>query len=322
MGGTSWSDQDYADRVALRAATGKATFAYDVDVKSGRVATAAHATLDPAKMKPGGRECRDSTEHPESNAIVICLDGTGSMGTIPGVMQKELKELMALLLRNGYITDPAICTSCVGDAEAGDRVPFQVGQFESGIEIENDLTNLFIEGGGGGNKQESYDVPLYFLSRLTKTDAFEKRGKKGYAFIICDEGLPARCKARVINQVFGITEEVDIPIEQLVKEVLEKWELYCIVPAMTSNYKTSLQDSWKKVLGERVIFLDDPTVVIKTIATCIGLCEEAIDHSSIATDLADVGVSSAGAASVSRALAKVSGSSLSKIGTGTGLATL
>ena len=30
---------------------------------------------------------------------------------------------------------------------------------------------------------------MYFLARCVKTDAWEKRNKKGYAFIICDEEL-------------------------------------------------------------------------------------------------------------------------------------
>lgn len=155
---------------------------------------------------------------------------------------------------------------------------------------------------------------------MTKCDAFEKRGKKGYAFIICDEALPSRCKASVLAKVFNVTEQADIPIEILVAEALSRWELYCIVPAMTSNFRTDLQNSWKNALGERVIFLDDPDTVVETIATCIGMCEEAVDLDNIAKDLADVGVGSSGAAAVSRALAKVGGGAIST--KGTGLATL
>jgi len=321
MGSNSWSDDVYADRAALRAKTGAKTFAYTDNIRSGAAKAAAHTTLDPKGIKEV-RECRDSEAHPNSNAIAICLDVTGSMGKVPITMQTKLKELMSLLLRKGYIEDPAICISGVGDAEARDRVPFQVGQFESGIEIENDLTNLYIEGGGGGNNQESYDIFLYFLARMTKTDAFEKRGKKGYAFIICDESLPKRSKASVLNEIFGLTEEIDIPIEKLVEEALTKWELYCIVPNMTCWYKTHLQDSWKAVLGERVLFLDEPDAVVETIATCIGLCEEAVDVDQIVTDLSDVGLSADKAESVSRALAKVSGSVPSTVTKGTGLAVL
>lgn len=322
MGGSTWMDSDYTDRVALRAATGTKAFAYSAAAAAGTVAPT-HTTLDPSKMKAGGRECRDSDDHPESNPIFIGLDVTGSMQRVPAQMQLKLKELMALLLRKGYITDPAICVTGIGDAEAGDKAPFQVGQFESGIEIENDLTNLYLEGGGGGNAHESYDLALYFLARLVKTDAWEKRQKKGYAFIICDESLPSRCKATSITKVFNITEQGDIPIEELIKEVLEKWELFVIVPNMTQNYKTSYQDSWVKVLGQRLIYLDDPNAVVETIATAIGLQEESVDMASVASHLKDVsGLTDKAIKSVTTALAKVEGTGMVKATKGTGLATL
>lgn len=321
MGSSNWSDDFYNDRKALRASTGASTFAHTDAVKSGK-ATATHETMDPAKMKGGVREARDSTEHPESNPVYVGLDVTGSMSSVPRTVQGKLKELMGLLLTKGYLSDPAICVSGIGDAEMSDKAPLQVGQFEAGIEIENDITNLYLEGGGGGNNQESYDLALYFLARCVKTDAWEKRQKKGYAFIICDERLPTTCKATIVEKVFGVKPEKDIPVANLVKEVLEKWELYCIVPNNTHNYKTSLQDSWKSVLHERVIFLDDPSTVVETIASCIGLLEENTDLHSLVGDLKDVSnVSDSAASAVTRALSKVSGSSMTKF-SGTGLTTL
>lgn len=146
MGGTSWLDSDYTDRAALRSSTGTKTFDYSDKVRAGKAAPV-NVGLDPTKMKGGERECRDSADHPNSNPIFVGLDVTGSMQRVPVTMQTKLKELMALLLRKGLIDDPAICITGIGDAETGDRAPFQVGQFESGIEIENDLTNLFLEGG-------------------------------------------------------------------------------------------------------------------------------------------------------------------------------
>lgn len=64
MGGTSWSDSAYIDRATLRSSTGTKSFAYDDDIKTGKVAAKTHVALDPSKMKAGCRECRDSTEHP------------------------------------------------------------------------------------------------------------------------------------------------------------------------------------------------------------------------------------------------------------------
>jgi len=286
--------------------------------------------MDPSVLGSKPRECRDSKEHPKSNAVFVGLDVTGSMQTIPLQMQSSLRELMGYLLRKGYLEDPAICVAGIGDAEvSSDRAPFQVGQFESGIEIENDLTNIFLEGGGGGNRHESYDLALYYLARLVKTDAWEKRGDKGYAFIICDESLPERCLASVANRIFGVSEKQNIPIETLIGEVLEKWELFCIVPNNTQNYRTYYQDSWVKALGQRVIFLEDPKLIVETIAAAIGTIEDTAGD--LDKDLKEVsGLSISSVSTIKNAISAISkttvtkgkGRGLKKVTKGTGLATL
>ena len=326
MGGTSWSDASYTAKTSARVVSDTPTFGYHASVTSGKVATAAHASLDPKKMSVGPRECRDSATHPNANPIFINLDVTGSMGEVPRMMQTKLKELMAYLLRKGYIEDPAICIAANGDAEAGDRVPFQLGQFESGIEVEDNLTNLYIEGAGGGNKYENYDIPIYTLARLVKTDALEKRGKKGYAFIICDEALPTVCKASTILSVFGIKEKENIPVITLVREAQEKWELFCIVPKMTTHYRTVMQKNWEELLGQNVIYLEDPSAIVETIAGAIGVLEDNVDLDGLGKDIADVSkLSKNSISAVKNALSVVKpskGRSLKKLTTGTGLATL
>lgn len=316
MGGSSWNDSYYDSAKSTRAAAGKPTFGYTHAVLSGTAPNKTHESLDPKNMKNGVRECLDSTEHPNSTPIYIGLDVTGSMKQVPHTIQTNLKTLMKYLLTKGLVVDPAICISAIGDAERGDNAPFQVGQFESGIEIDNDLTNIYIEGGGGGNNQESYDLALYFLSKCVKIDAWEKRKKKGYAFIICDEAIPQVCQASSVMKVFGHTVEGMNTVD-LVKEVSEKWEVFCIVPNLTSHYQTRLQDSWKSVLGERVIFLDDPSLIVECIAGCIG----SLEGSDVEEDFKSEGLDNKKIESLSRALAKVPKNQLTKLA-GTGLKVL
>src|SRR5262249_20618935 len=139
------------------------------------------------------RESRDSDVHPESHAVAVLLDVTGSMQTVPRILQKSLPRLMGLLIRKGYLEHPQILIGAVGDATC-DSAPLQVGQFESGIEIEEDLGRLFLEGGGGGQVTESYELAMHFLAHHTSLDCVEKRGKKGYAFLIGDEAPYPRVK--------------------------------------------------------------------------------------------------------------------------------
>ena len=325
MGGTSWTDSAYTSRAATRAATGKAAFAYDADIKSGNAAAVSHATLDPSKMKGDARECRDSTEHPNTTAVFVGFDVTGSMGEVPQVMQKGLPTLMGLLLRQGYLADPSICVAGIGDATC-DKAPVQIGQFESGIEIENDLTNLFLEGGGGGQQTESYELALYFLARKTTCDCFEKRQKKGYAIIIGDEMAYPTVRKEYVKNIFGDGVQGDIALADILAEAQTKWEVFFVIPRMTSYYDDpKVNKFWRDLLGERFVKLQEPAAISELIASLVGVCEGTVDADDLSGILTKGGTSDVHADAVSRALVPVGKSArtdVSKLASATGLATL
>jgi hypothetical protein len=84
-----------------------------------------------------------------------------------------------------------------------DRVPLQIGQFESGIEMDDNLTKFVLEGGGGGSYEESYQNALYFFAHRTSCDCLEKRGKKGYLFVVGDEHAYRKTPATQLRDVLG-----------------------------------------------------------------------------------------------------------------------
>ncbi|MGK5558283.1 hypothetical protein ACSNOI_42460, partial [Actinomadura kijaniata] len=73
MGSGHWSTDVYAARASYRSATGASAFAY-----SDSGATSVHPDLDPRGVRV--RESRDSDDHPESLAVAVLFDVTGSMG--------------------------------------------------------------------------------------------------------------------------------------------------------------------------------------------------------------------------------------------------
>lgn len=331
MGGTSWSNEEYVSRASYRASAKIDTFAYSKAIESGKVEKKAHDTLDPLKFKNGIRECRDSDAHPVTTPVAIGLDVTGSMKSVPSIIQKQLPKLMGMLDRRGYVEGPSICMAGIGDVEY-DKVPMQIGQFESGIEIENDITNIYLEGGGGGNRFESYEVFLYFLAKCVRADHFEKRGKKGYAFIICDESLSPKISVTQLKKVFGDNcpgldsqSKDDINTKEIVEEVLRNWNLYVIVPDMTSHYNSSdMKKFWKECIGQNVLLLDNPEGITEFIASTIGICEGNVEVSDVVKDLKDMNTDTAVVNSVSKGLSVVkSGTGLKVADNGsTGLATL
>ncbi len=285
MGTTLWSDAHYHRRALELQAAGKTAFGYNDDIRAQRVAARVHPLMDPAKLKGGRRESRDSNAHPVSNAVSVLFDVTGSMHAVPRILQQNLSTLFDLLWQKNYLEDPAILVGGIGDATC-DLAPLQIGQFEAGNEIEDDLSRLFLEGGGGGQKRESYELALYFLARKASMDCWEKRGRKGFAFIIGDEMPYQRVKRREVEHVFGDSLRADIPIRDIVAEVQEKFELFFILPNLTAYYDDpSILKSWRQLLGDRVLRLSDPAGISELIAATIGLTRGVASWDSVAADL-------------------------------------
>ncbi|QFG25735.1 hypothetical protein [Actinomadura sp. WMMB 499] len=298
MGSGHWSTDVYAARKSYQAANGVSAFAY-----SDGGATTVHPDLDPRGATV--RESRDSDDHPESLAIAVLFDVTGSMGTVPRTLQSKLPDLLGLLLRKGYAADPHILFGAVGDATC-DRAPLQVGQFEADNRMDDDLAKILIEGGGGGQLRESYELAMYFMARHTATDCFDKRGKRGYLFMIGDELAYPKARRREIAKIIGTDVPADVPVAELVRELRRRWDVYFIIPeGGYHSGKPELRDFWRDLLGQNVLYLDDLDAVCETIALTVGLGEDAIDLAEGLGHLAESG-STAGD-SVSRALARLDG---------------
>ncbi|MFF0523774.1 hypothetical protein ACFYTC_34190 [Actinomadura nitritigenes] len=299
MGSGNWSTDVYAARASYRASTGSSAFAY-----SDGGATTTHPDLDPKGVAL--RESRDSDDHPESLAIGVLFDVTGSMGGVPRTLQTKLPDLLGLLLRKGYVEHPHILFGAVGDATC-DRAPLQIGQFEADNRMDDDLGKILLEGGGGGQMRESYELAMYFMARHTSIDCFEKRGKRGYLFMIGDELAYPKIKRREVAKVVGDDLERDLPIEDVLRELQRMYEVYFIIPeGAYHSGSRELKDFWQGLLGQHVLYLDDLDAVCETIALTVGLAEDAIDLDEGLGHLAEAG-SDAGA-SVSRALARLDAS--------------
>ncbi len=271
MGGSSWSNDFYTAREHERAVTATPTFAHDVAVRAKPAAERkAHARLEPHGIKI--RESRDSKDHPTSLAIGIVLDVTGSMSRLPRQIQAELPRLMDYMLTHKFAEHPQILFAGVGDARS-DSVPLQIGQFESGIEMDEDISNLYLEGGGGGTNQESYELALYFFARHTSIDCNEKRNRKGILFIVGDEHTYDEVRKDLVERVFGDTLQGDIPTKDIVEEAKKIYDVYFLIPTGSSNGTSPLlRQHWEALLGaDHVLHLGTPKAIVETIAMTVGL---------------------------------------------------
>lgn len=169
--------------------------------------------FDPKKITV--RESRDSALNPNSNAIIVALDVTGSMGiNAEQLARNGLGVMVEEIIKRKPVSDPHVMCMGIGDVKY-DSAPLQVTQFEADITIAEDLKNIYLEGGGGGNCFESYNLAWYFAALNTSIDCYEKRGKKGYLFTLGDEEAPEDLLASEIRKVFGNQETKDYTSEQL-----------------------------------------------------------------------------------------------------------
>ncbi|GAA4051411.1 hypothetical protein GCM10022409_42730 [Hymenobacter glaciei] len=227
------------------------------------------------QMLPKGvkfRESRDSDIHPDSLAIAVFLDETGSMGRIPEVLVREkLGPLMNTLIDHG-VPHPQILFGGIGDHHS-DSYPLQVGQFESGTaELDQWLTDLYLEGNGGGQSRESYTLAWLFAARHTSCDCFEKRGQKGFLFTIGDEAAWDVLQGTALKALMGYPEAQDLTDQQLLEEAQRTYHVFHIhVNEGSYRDDPKVLGYWKKMLAERLIVLNDYNAIAETIASAVAL---------------------------------------------------
>jgi hypothetical protein len=274
MGSGAWSANNYFSNARTRSAAGKDAFDYSVRAqKAGQLVV--HPSLNPYGMQL--RESRDSAEHPDSNAILISLDVTGSMGAVVRGIHRDLPRLHEYLLGQKYIPHPQILFAAVGDATC-DRIPLQVGQFESDNRMDQNLENMILEGGGGGQRTESYELTLYVAARLTSIDCWEKRGRKGYLFIIGDEMAYPVVQRAHVHKLIGQDPQSEISLQDIVAEAQQKYHVFFVIPGGAQHgADQAVMGFWQQLLGpEHVLKLADPKETSECIAMTIGLNEGVI----------------------------------------------
>jgi hypothetical protein len=258
-------------------------------------------------MNPKGvlvRECRDSADHPASLGVVFALDVTGSMGDIPRALAtKELPKFMKVLV-DAKVADPQILFMAVGDATS-DRAPLQVGQFESTAQLMDQwLTWSYLEGGGGGTGEESYELALYFLAQHTEMDCFVKRKKRGYVFVTGDENPYPALSRHVAEAVLGDHVDDDLPVDAIVAELQKTYVPFFLIPDLERRKRC--EDKWRQLLGDHVLCLEAPGDTVFAAAGAILLQEGLADLGQLGKTLTGAGIPADRLAPTLRALTPLS----------------
>lgn len=271
----------------------------DLPVQDVFTQTSCHPLMNPRGV--GLRESRDSADHPNSLGIAFALDVTGSMGAIPAALaRRELPNFMKILEACG-IADPQLLFLAVGDATC-DRASLQVGQFESSAELMDQwLTWTFLEGGGGGQDTESYELALYFLAQHVAMDCVQKRKRRGYAFLTGDELPYPKVSRHQVDTLIGDQLDRDLKTEEVVAAVVEQFHPFFLIP--DAERRGRCERRWRDLLGDHVICMESPDDTCFVAASLVALTEGIVkDLPSLEKVLAAAGASRERVASTIRAI--------------------
>jgi hypothetical protein len=218
MGGGSYS-QDVAQ--TFRSTT---TDAFAVEAHAPGAGEPARRTVH-AALNPFGKKREVNNETP----IVVALDVTRSRGDDTKLMYEKLPMLMGQIELKGYVPNPGISFAAIGDATV-DNAPLQVSQFEGDNRMDENLGRVWIEEGGGGTGQESYELCAYFYSRTNAVRLAKGIGKKGYFFFVGDEGFYPKVDKEQVRRIIGDELPADLDSAEAFRRLHEKFHVLFIYP--------------------------------------------------------------------------------------------
>lgn len=253
MGYSTWSNDSYT------------AYASATNYRSLSQAEVFTSRALPTGLDPKGfilRESRDSDANPMSTPIIFGLDVTGSMSVFcEAIAKTQLPELMTSIHEKKPVSDPHIMFMGIGDIQSYDRAPLQVSQFEADLRIVEQLREMYLEGGGGGNDSESYTLPWYVAAFRTATDVVQKRKQKGFLFTMGDECVPPALSSADLIKAFGPGQ---LPAAgtnaELLAKVSEMYHVFHIVVEEGSYYRRSpdsVRRGWDQLMGASVLYMQD-----------------------------------------------------------------
>jgi len=215
---------NYSFDVAKRARSSNSdVFSYEGygnDADSASARREVHPILNPFEKI---RECTNQTP------IVVASDVTRSRGNDSKIIYEKLPMLIGQIELKGYVEGAAISFAAIGDATV-DEAPLQVSQFEADNRLDEALSKFWLEEGGGGSGQETYELAAYYYARRTKLATYDNHKEKGYFFFIGDEGFYPKVSKEHIKKVLGVEESKDIDAKKIFQELQEKFEVFFIYP--------------------------------------------------------------------------------------------
>lgn len=190
------------------------------------------------------------------------------------------------LMLQGYVNDPAVSFCAFGDS-ASDKAPLQVSDFGQGAQIDQMISKLFLEGGGGANLHESYELVAYFyLSNCEISNTWLP-----YFFITGDEFYYNEIFSFVIEEVLGLKPDVDsYKSKEIWGKLLQKYNVFHLHKPYPGQEDEKIKEQWVNTLGkERILEVATPKACIDVILGAIALTSGTRNLEGYIDDMKDRG---------------------------------
>ena len=233
MGGGSY-DRDYYSSSSGWDSYSSSSYSAVADKAMG-------ATTLSSDMSPKDRVLKVSAKHP----IIIMLDVTGSNTSFAKIVYDKMPMFYGQIEEKGYLKDFEISVCAVGDAYCDDY-PLQIADVAKGTEIDDWLGKLVLEGCGGGQRCETYELAAYYLLHNMQYDD----GVDPIIFFIGDEAPYKEVKSHLIQSYVdshysGESADSKSVFQDLLKKcphtylILNPYNGYC--------KDTDIDDVWKEM---------------------------------------------------------------------------
>ncbi len=220
--------------------------------------------------------------------IVFAVDVTGSMGEWVKIIYEKFPMFYGQLNMREYAFDPTVSFCAIGDAECS-KVPLQISNFSSGLDIDLNITKLFLEGGGGGNLRESYELAAYFYLEKCILNFHEFP----FLFITGDEAFFNEVTIKNVQKTFGNKISQNMNSREVFKTLKDKFNIFHLRKKFDDdNKEKGMYRQWSDTLGhERVLQVTCPKACIDVILGAIAITTGSRTLSQYVEDMLERGQS-------------------------------
>lgn len=184
--------------------------------------------------------------------VIIVIDETGSMGDWPATIFSKLPYLE----NEGkeYLGDDVeICFMAIGDAYCPEKYPLQVRHFAKGVELKDRLKELVIEGGGGAQMTESYELAALFAAEKVEIP----NAIKPIMIFIGDEQCYDFIDRDQAKNLVGVNLTKSLSTQAVFHKLRDKFSVYIIRKLYGSSTGNTLSEQdriisahWAKLVGD------------------------------------------------------------------------